>query len=428
MRILIKNGLVISPDDEVYSICDVYVKNGVVAEIGQDIKRETDTVIDATDLVVSPGLIDMHVHLRDPGFTHKEDIISGCAAAAAGGITAVAAMPNTNPITDSAEILEYIHQLARTAAAKVYPVASISKGLKGDMLNDYGKMKKAGAVAVSDDGLPVENADMMKTVLENAHKSDMLVISHCEDLDIIKDGIMNEGEISKELEVSGMHRSSEDYITAREIILAETTNTRIHIAHVSTKGSVALIREAKARGVNVTCETCPHYFSMTDHELSKLDADYRMNPPLREEEDRQAIIAGILDGTIDCIVTDHAPHTPEEKADFLTAPNGVIGLETSLSATLTELYHKGICTLDKIIKLMAVNPAKVLGVSGGTLRIGSAADITIFDPAYEWTVDPAKMKSKSRNSAFKGRTLKGKAVYTICNGKMVYNEMDINDK
>lgn len=420
--LLIKNGRVIDPLQQLDQICDIYIENSIIKSIGK-LEKTADTVIDATGLVVSPGLIDMHVHLRDPGFTHKEDIVTGCEAAAAGGVTSVVAMPNTNPVTDSEETIKYILDKSKYANAHVYPVASITKGLLGEAINDFKALKSAGAVAVSDDGRPVENAYKMQLALERAYDAQIPVISHCEDMDIIRGGIINEGVVSKELSVPGMHRSSEDSITAREIALAAATDTRIHIAHVSTKGSVNIIRSAKQNGVKVTCETCPHYFSLTEKELLKKDADYRMNPPLREQRDVDAIIEAIIDGTIDCIVTDHAPHTSEEKADFLKAPNGVVGLETSLAATLTKLYHEIKLPLSKIISLMSTNPARLLNISGGNLKIGSTADITVFNPDEEWYVEPEKLHSKSKNSVFKGKTLKGKVKYTVLNGNIVYKNI-----
>ncbi len=420
--ILIKNGRVIRPEQNIDRVMDLYAEDGVIAAVGDDVPASADEIINAEGLVVSPGLVDMHVHLRDPGFTHKEDILSGCEAAAAGGVTSVAAMPNTNPTVDSPETLEYILSKAKNAKAKVYPIASVTKGLKGEQLNDFAVLSRAGAVAVSDDGRPVKNAYIMQKALISAMENKMPIISHCEDMDIIGKGIINDGEVSRTLNVPGMHRSSEDSITAREIALAQATDTAIHIAHVSTRGSAAIIRSAKQRGVKVTCETCPHYFTFDESELLKRDADYRMNPPLRKKADVAAITEAVLDGTIDAIVTDHAPHTADEKSDFLTAPNGVVGLETSLAATLTQLYHTKKMPLIKILALMTINPAKILGIPAGTLKIGAAADIAVFDPDEEWTVYPEKLHSKSKNSVFKGVKLKGKVKYTILNGKIVYTD------
>ncbi|MDF2567585.1 MAG: dihydroorotase, multifunctional complex type [Oscillospiraceae bacterium] len=421
---LIKNGLVIDPSQNINQTADILIVDGLISAIGSLSDSVADHTIDASGLVVSPGLVDMHVHLRDPGFTYKEDILSGCEAAAAGGVTSVAAMPNTHPTTDSPEVIKYILDKAESAKARVYPVASISHDLSGENLTDFEALKNCGAIAVSDDGKPVKNAYMMQQALEKAFKANIPVISHCEDMDIIQNGIMHEGEISKKLGVSGMHRSSEDSITAREIALAQATNTAIHIAHVSTKGSTEMIHDAKLRGIKVTAETCPHYFCLTHNELLKKDADYRMNPPLREYLDTKAVLKGIADGTFDCIVTDHAPHSPEEKSDFSKAPNGIVGLETSLAVCLTELVDKNIISLEKLIELMSVNPARILGIEGGTLKIGSKADIAIIDCNKFWTVDPKRFHSKSRNSAFKGKTLKGKVIYTLLGGEIVFQHAD----
>ena len=309
---------------------------------------------------------------------------------------------------------------AKDADARVYPIASITKGMLGQELNDIAALHAYGAVAVSDDGRPVENGGMMLNALKEAYKAGVPVISHCEDLTIIDGGIINEGRISKELGVKGMDRASEDSITAREIVLAESSDTAIHIAHVSTKGSVQLIREAKARGVKVTCETAPHYMMMTDELLLSYNANFRMNPPLREQEDCEAIVEGVLDGTIDAIVTDHAPHAAEEKANFLKAPNGIVGLETSFAAACTVLVHQCGMSLLDLVKLMSTNPANLLRLPGGTLREGSLADIVLFDPDRSWTVDAEKLHSKSKNTPFDGLELTGRVVRTILGGKTVF--------
>ena len=329
-------------------------------------------------------------------------------------------MPNTKPVTDSEEVLSYILDKAKDADARVYPIASITKGMLGQELNDIAALHACGAVAVSDDGRPVENGGMMLKALKEAYKAGVPVISHCEDLTIIDGGIINEGRISKELGVKGMDRASEDSITAREIVLAESSDTAIHIAHVSTKGSVQLIREAKARGVKVTCETAPHYMMMTDELLLSYNANFRMNPPLREQEDCEAIVEGVLDGTIDAIVTDHAPHAAEEKENFLKAPNGIVGLETSFAAACTVLVHQCGMSLLDLVKLMSTNPANLLRLPGGTLREGSLADIVLFDPDRSWTVDAEKLHSKSKNTPFDGLELTGRVVRTILGGKTVF--------
>ncbi len=425
-KMLIANARILDPSCEppVDFIGDILIEGDRIIKVGSNLAQtkiaQGAQHIDASGLCAAPGFLDIHVHLRDPGFTHKEDIITGCKAAAAGGVTGVCCMPNTKPVTDSEEVLSYILDKAKDADARVYPIASITKGMLGQELNDIAALHACGAVAVSDDGRPVENGGMMLKALKEAYKTGVPVISHCEDLTIIDGGIINEGRISKELGVKGMDRASEDSITAREIVLAESSDTAIHIAHVSTKGSVQLIREAKARGVKVTCETAPHYMMMTDELLLSYNANFRMNPPLREQEDCEAIVEGVLDGTIDAIVTDHAPHAAEEKANFLKAPNGIVGLETSFAAACTVLVHQCGMSLLDLVKLMSTNPANLLRLPGGTLREGSLADIVLFDPDRSWTVDAEKLHSKSKNTPFDGLELTGRVVRTILGGKTVF--------
>ncbi len=406
--------------------CDIYLENGTIKQICAPFSlsvQDADEVIDGTKLTALPGLFDMHVHLRDPGQTYKEDILSGAAAALAGGITGVACMPNTTPAIDTVETVRYIYEKAAATGVKIYPVGCITTGMKGKSLCDYAALKQAGICAISDDGRPVECAETMRQALLDAYQQNIPVISHCEDLSIIDGGIVNQGLASEQLGVKGMDRASEDSITAREIILAASTGTRIHIAHVSTKGSVAIIRYAKSLGIQVTCETCPHYFLMTEEAVLCGDADYRMNPPLRTEEDRKAVLAGLLDGTIDCIVTDHAPHTPEEKADFFHAPNGVIGMETSFAAAL-KLVHAGLVTLSELIQLMAENPRRILGLPQVRLAPGETAELMLADLDYCWTVDPEKLHSKARNAIWKGKTLQGKTVLTITDGEIRYRDAE----
>ncbi len=420
--ILIKN--IRAVDTLIDQTTDVLIEDGKITMVENNIRSGADEVIDGTDFVLMPSLFDMHVHLRDPGFTHKEDVISGCAAALAGGVTGVLAMPNTKPPCDDPEIIRYIKNKAEGTGVDVYPVGCITGGMKGNGLCDYEALKEAGCICISDDGRPVENAENMRKALELSNENGLLVASHCEDLSIINGGIMNKGETSAKLGVPGMDRASEDYITAREMILASSVGARIHICHVSTEGSTAMIRFAKSRGVRVTCETAPHYFMLTDKLLEKRDADYRMNPPLRTPADVQAIIDGIKDGTIDCIITDHAPHAAEEKAAFEKAPNGVVGLETSLAATLTALYHTGEITLKKVIELMCVNPRRILGLEVPSIRVGSTADLVVADLDKKWTVEPEKLHSKSHNSVFKGMTLTGKPMITISKGIIRYDSRE----
>jgi len=418
MNLLIKN--VHAVDICLNAVTDVFIQDGKIIRIAPEIHVNADKVIDGTGLTALPGLFDMHVHFRDPGQTHKEDIVTGCRAALAGGVTGVLCMPNTNPPVDSPEILQYILDKAKNTGVQVCPVACITKGMKGEELTDFAELKANGAACLSDDGRPVKNAELMRLALEKARDEKILVASHCEDLDIINGGIMHRGSVAEELGVKGMDRASEDYITAREIILASSVKGRIHICHVSTKGSVDIIREAKRLGVRVTCETAPHYFMLTHEKLRSRNANDRMNPPLREEEDRQAIEQAVLDGTIDCIVTDHAPHTQEEKSDFETAPNGIVGLETSLAATLTALYHTGKCSLEKIISLMSVRPRYLLGLNPVRIQEGFDANLILVNLNQKWTVDPEKLHSKSCNTAFRGMELTGKVVTTITNGIVRY--------
>ncbi len=417
--ILIRNVRAVDTVND--SITDVYIKDGIIAETGVSLSVSADQVIDGTGLVLMPSLFDMHVHFRDPGQTHKEDVLTGCSAALAGGVTGVLAMPNTVPPCDDPDIIRYIKDKAKDTGVEVYPVGCITGGMKGNGLCDYEALKEAGCICISDDGRPVENAEMMRKALELSNENGLLVASHCEDLSIINKGIMNKGEISEKLGVRGMDRASEDYITAREMILASSVGARIHICHVSTEGSSAMIRFAKSRGVRVTCETAPHYFMLTDELLMKRDADYRMNPPLRTPKDVRAIIDAIKDGTIDCIITDHAPHAAEEKANFETAPNGVVGLETSLAATLTALYHTGEISLNKVVELMCVNPRRILGLEVPSVEKGSKADLVLADIDKKWTVEPEKLHSKSHNTVFKGMTLTGKPLITISGGVIRYD-------
>ncbi|MEE0913026.1 MAG: dihydroorotase [Ruminococcus sp.] len=420
-ELLIKNANVVSPADGINGRYDILVKDGKIAQMGENLATDGE-VINAEGLYAIPGLVDMHVHLRDPGQTHKEDIITGCKAAAAGGVTSVLAMPNTTPATDNAETVKYILDKAENADAHVYVAASITKDLKSLEPTNLEELKNAGAIALTDDGRPVENTKFLSDAMKNAPKYGMSVVAHCEDLFLADGGKINEGEVSEKLGVKGIPASAEDCGTAREIALAAALDVPVHICHVSTKTSVALIRDAKNRGVKVTAETAPHYFSLTDRELLRGDADFRMNPPLRTLEDMDEIINGLMDGTLDAIATDHAPHTPEEKADFVKAPNGSIGMETSLAVGITCLVKRGLLTLDKLVEKMSVNPAKILGINAGTLAVGASADIALVDLDEEWTVDVDKLHGKSKNTPFKGRRLYGKVKKTILSGNVVFED------
>lgn len=422
MTILLKRARIIDPSQNLDLVGDLLVRDGLVAALGEDLFDEAgtaDEIIDCAGLVAAPGLVDMHVHLRDPGQTQKEDVFTACRAAAAGGVTSLLAMPNTTPPLDSPELIRALLRKAETADAAVYPAACVTKGLMGEETTDFAALREAGAVALSDDGQPVRSAACLLEALKQAPGLGLTVAAHCEEKSLAVGGLLNEGKVSRELGVKGIPNAAEDCGTAREIAAAASIGAPVHICHVSTKGSVELIRDAKRRGVKVTAETCPHYLLLTEEALRSRDADYRMNPPLRTEEDRQAVIEGLRDGTLDAISTDHAPHTPEEKADFLTAPNGSIGMETSLAAVLTAL--DGVLTLSQIVEKMSCAPARILGIPGGSLEPGSRADIVLFDPQLSWTVDPDRLHGKSRNTPFKGMALRGRVVTTIFHGRKVYD-------
>lgn len=402
------------------AVCDILLKDGRIAGIGENLTAAADRVIDGTGLAALPGLFDMHVHFRDPGQTQKEDVNTGTAAALAGGVTGVLCMPNTVPPMDNpAQVREFLARAAKTGV-DVHQAGTLTVGLKGEELADYEALKKAGVTALSDDGKPVPTAAMMKKALIKAKAAGLPVVSHCEDLAIINGGIINKGAVSEALGVKGMDRRSEDSITERDLQMALETGAQLHICHVSTRGSTDAVRKAKAAGGNVSCETAPHYFLLTDELLLKRDADYRMNPPLRTPDDVAAIKEGILDGTIDCIITDHAPHTAKEKANFETAPNGVVGLETSLAATLTAFYHTGLLSLQDIVRLMSDNPRRLLHLPERTLAEGQPADLILVDLNREWTVDPDKLHSRSHNTVFKGMTFTGKVLKTITGGVVRY--------
>ncbi len=422
-RLVIKGARVVDPSQNLDAVCNVFLVGGRIAGLSAEDIPDAEAV-DARGLVCAPGLVDMHVHLRDPGQTYKEDIESGCRAAAAGGVTSLACMPNTVPALDDPAVIGDVVKRAADAKARVYPVAAVTASLAGQTLNDFAALKAAGAVAVSDDGRPVPTAGQMLDAMRAASALSMPVLSHCEDLTLTRGGILNDGEVSRRLGVPGIHRAAEEVATARDIAIAAATGLPVHICHVSTRGSVALLRDARRRGVPVTGETAPHYFTFTEEALLGRDADFRMNPPLRTADDREAVIEGLCDGTLSAIATDHAPHSPEEKADFFRAPNGSIGMETSLAAGITALVATGRLSLSRLLWLMSAEPARLLGIPGGTLRVGAPADIVLFDPDQEWVVDPAKLHGKSRNTPFKGMTLRGRVKATLLGGRVVYRSAD----
>ncbi|HEX9077988.1 MAG TPA: dihydroorotase [Desulfuromonadaceae bacterium] len=423
MNLLIKGGRVIDPSQGLDGTFDVLVENGVVREVGTGLKAPAGAeVIDAAGTYVVPGLVDMHVHLRDPGLEYKEDIVSGTRAAAAGGFTSVCCMPNTKPVIDNKAVATYIITKAKAEGfANVFPIGTITQGMAGERLSEMGELKEAGCVAVSDDGKPVVNGELMRRALEYARGMGILVISHAEDLALVGEGTMNEGFTSTELGLKGIPRVAEDIATARDVMLAEYTNSPIHIAHVSTKDSVRIIRDAKARGVRVTCETAPHYFTLTEDAVRGYNTNAKMNPPLREADDVAAVREGLKDGTIDAIATDHAPHHLDEKdVEFNVALNGIVGLETSLPLSL-QLVKDGVLTLQQLVEKMAANPAKIIGIDRGTLKLGAVADITVIDPAKEWQVTEPALASKSKNSPWLGERLKGAAACTILGGRVVFS-------
>jgi dihydroorotase len=422
---LIRGGRVIDPG-HVDDILDIIVRNGVIAEIKQNALPEGDdakfSTIDASGKWVVPGLIDMHVHLRDPGYEYKETIESGCRAAAFGGFTAVCCMPNTNPVNDCRQVTEYImEKAAKAAGARVYPVAAVSRGLKGEQLCEYGELKEAGAVALSDDGNPVTDSRLMRRALEYSTRFDLPVISHCEELSLAAGGAMNEGAVATRMGLPGIPNAAESIMVIRDIALSELTGVPVHIAHVSTMESVRAIRDAKKRGVPVTAETAPHYFSLTDASVEGYNTNAKMNPPLRTERDREAVCQGLADGTIDVIATDHAPHSLIEKAvEFDHAANGIIGLETSVPLGL-KLVDRGVIDISCLVEKMSTNPARLLGLASG-LKIGQPADITIIDPEISFRIDAGKFQSLSRNTPFDKWEVKGKAVMTVVGGKIVFRD------
>ncbi len=425
MRLLISNGHLIDPAAPENTGMSVLIEDGKVAawlRPGEDVPADCE-VFDAAGLLVAPGFIDMHVHLREPGQEHKETIASGCAAAVAGGWTSVCPMPNTNPVNDNAAITRYmIEQAERAGFANVFPIGAITKSSDGSELAEMGEMQAAGAVAVSDDGRPVPNAGIMRRAMQYARDFDLPVIDHCEDKSLSSGGVMHEGRISLLLGLKGMPALAEDIDTVRDVILAKDTGGRIHIAHVSTKGAVEAVRRAKNEGIAVTCEVTPHHFTLTDRAVEGYDTNTKMAPPLRSQEHLEAVLEGIKDGTIDAIATDHAPHHADEKAlEFDRAPFGITGLETGIGLAFNELVHKGVIGLERLVEMCSANPAKILGLAGrGTLKPGSIADVTIIDPQKVWTYRNADSRSKSRNSPFDGWQFTGRAVATIVGGKIVY--------
>ena len=425
MKLLIRQGRLVDPVGGIGGIMDILMEDGKVTVIGSNINEPDAEVIEAAGLTVCAGLVDMHVHLREPGFEYKETIETGAAAAAHGGFTSIPCMPNPRPTVDSPAQVEFVRQKAAKACGiHVWPIGAVSKGQRGQELTDFEALKGAGVVALSDDGVPVQNANLMRDGLIMAHRQNLTILSHCEDADMVKNYAVNEGRVSRQLRLDGRPAIAEELMVARDAMLAEETGAAVHICHISTAKSVAIVRRYKRKGVQITCETCPQYFSLTENEILAQGTMARVNPPLRTWSDGEAIIGGLKDGTVDAIATDHAPHSAEEKARPLTeAPSGMVGLETALGVTLTYLYHTGELPLSDILRKMTINPACILRLpTKGRLAIGADADVVIFDPDEVWTVDPEQFASKGRNTPFAGKELKGKVKYTIVGGKIVYRD------
>ena len=420
-ELLLKNARIIDPARNIDKVGDLAVANGIIVEVSE---LKDPEVIDLTGKVLSPGFIDVHVHLRQPGNTTAETIATGSAAAAAGGFTSIVAMPNTNPSADTAGAIEYLRRIAaEQAVVKVLPCGNMTKGGKGEEMAGIGSLKNAGVVALSDDGKCIQDHGLMRHVVEYAKSFGLPILDHCEDKSLASDGVMNEGKWSVLLGMNGISKASEELIIARNIIFARETGWRIHMQHVSTKDSVDMIRRARAKGIPVTGEATPHHLTLTDEWVKKFDTNYKMNPPLRSEEDRQALIEGVADGTITVIATDHAPHTQTAKlVEFDHAPFGIIGLETALPVCFTQLVVPGIISIPQLIAKMTVGPAEVLGMENYDLSIGKAADITVFDPEKEYIVDKEKFFSKARNTPCDGLKVRGEINLTVVDGKIVYRK------
>jgi len=424
-KLLIRNGRIIDPASGRDEIGDILIKGGLIVRMGVNLHATGVIGFDAAGMVVAPGFIDMHVHLREPGFEHAETIETGSRAAVAGGFTSVCCMPNTSPVNDDATVTRYILERARNVAvANVFPIGAITEDSAGEKLASIGSMKAAGAVAISDDGRPVMNSRVMRRAMEYARAFDVPVIDHCEDLNLSADGDMHEGFPSVRLGLRGIPSSSEDVMVARDLLLAEATGARFHVAHLSTSRSLEMVAQAKARRLPVTCEVSPHHLALTDADLPAYDSNYKMRPPLRSASDQAALVEGIVSGVVDAIATDHAPHPGSEKMqEFEKCPFGIIGLETALAVALQTLVHSGRIPLMRMIELFTTGPARILGLNRGRLAVGAPGDVTIFDPELRWTYDVNRSFSKSRNSPFDGRTFRGAPVATVVNGVVAWRKM-----
>lgn len=425
MKILLKNGNVIDYAKKLQEKNDILIEDNKIIKIEKQINEKADKIIDCINLNIIPGMIDMHCHLREPGFEYKETIETGSKSAVKGGFTTICPMPNTNPTPDNVEVLQkIILEAKKVGLCNVLPYGSVSKGEKGEEITDFELLKSNGAIAFSDDGMPVVSAKLMRDAIIKADKIGSFVASHCEEKTVAT-GAINAGRIAEELNVEGVLPEAEEIMAAREIVIAETNDVRAHICHISTKTSVNMIRDAKNRGAKITCETCPHYFSFTQEEVLNSGTNAKMNPPLRTQKDKKAIINGLKDGTIDAIITDHAPHSEEEKQKELSvAPNGIIGFETALAAINTNLIDKSLIDEMDLVRLTSYTPAKLLGIDRGEIGEGKIADLTIYNPSIEYIYEKKDIVSKSKNTPFIGKKLKGKVIYTIVNGKIVYNNME----
>lgn len=424
MAMLIKNGHVIDPASKTDEVLDILIADGRIVKMGREISIEADEVIDAAGCYVMPGFVDLHVHLRDPGFEYKETVETGMQAAVRGGYTTILAMPNTKPVADNGDVARYVHNKARDLGiANVLQVGAVTKGQRGEHLADIEGMVAAGVPAISEDGKSVRNARLCREAMALAVKCDIPVLAHCEDVDLAAGGVMNQDERAMQLGLSGISNSAEDVIVARDILLAKEAGARLHLCHCSTEGSVAMVAAAKKAGLPVSAEACPHHFTLTSADIPRDDGNYKMNPPLRTERDRQALIQGLRDGVIEAIATDHAPHSRDEKVGSMRkALFGIVGLETAASLTYTELVEKGILTVMQMAERMSYGPARIVGLDAGTITVGKKADLVIFDPGTEYVICSDDFASMGRNTPFEGRRVKGRVTATIFQGKIVYRQ------
>ena len=423
MQLLIRGGRVVDPAQGVDDRLDLLIQDGKILRLGRDLAAPDAQILNAGGLTAAPGLVDIHVHLREPGFEAKETVSTGCAAAARGGVTTLVAMPNTRPAADCPEVVQLVRDKAAPTRINVLPAGAVTLGQKGEQLTDFAALKAAGVPALTDDGVPIQNLALLRRALLEAKRLSLPLLDHCEDRDMVQNYAVNEGAVSRRLGLPGRPAVAEELQIMRDVMLAEDTGAHVHICHISTAKGVDIVRQAKARGVRVTCETCPQYFTLTEDEILRQGTMARVNPPLRTQADVDGIRAGLADGTIDAIVTDHAPHTAGEKSKPLPdAPSGMVGLETSLALALTGLYHTGLLPLAQVLDLMSAAPAALLGLDKGTLAAGRDADLILFDPDQEWIIDKTKFASKGRNTPFHGRTVRGRVKYTISRGTIIYQE------